>query len=99
MSALVRTYECIDCGERVGPVGYRSRSFPRCAVCALIASLPPERAREVRRRFFTPQQMAQWVRVGSYVDESCAERACDHCGRLYRGPAVYCRQLCALEDS
>jgi len=93
----VSRYQCCDCGEWVGPVGNRSRLPPRCGICHLIASLGPERAREVRRRFLSPTQFAHWVRVGSYIDETCAERACDGCGRLYRGPAVYCRQACALE--
>jgi hypothetical protein len=36
--------------------------------------------------------------AGSYVDETFAERACDYCGKLYRGPALYCSLECATDD-
>ena len=32
----------------------------------------------------------------AYRDNRFAERPCDHCGKPYRGPAVYCRHECAL---
>ena len=35
----------------------------------------------------------------SYVDPACPPRACDKCGALYRGPAVYCSLKCAMEDA
>ena len=35
----------------------------------------------------------------AYRDESFDERACDYCGKLYRGPAVYCSLECALADA
>jgi hypothetical protein len=35
----------------------------------------------------------------AYRDDSYPERACDHCGALYRGPAVYCSLDCALADA
>lgn len=35
----------------------------------------------------------------AYADARFAERACDRCGKLYRGPAVYCQLTCALEDA
>jgi hypothetical protein len=34
----------------------------------------------------------------AYIDESFDERACDFCGKLYRGPAVYCSLECATDD-
>jgi Zn ribbon nucleic-acid-binding protein len=34
-----------------------------------------------------------------YRDEQFPERACDHCGKPYRGPAVYCSLTCAVEDA
>lgn len=34
-----------------------------------------------------------------YRDDSFPERACDRCGTLYRGPAVYCSLKCALADA
>ena len=37
--------------------------------------------------------------AGSYVDPSFNERECDHCGKLYRGPALYCSLTCALSDA
>jgi hypothetical protein len=33
-----------------------------------------------------------------YHDERFPERPCDHCGKLYRGPAVYCSLECAVDD-
>ena len=35
----------------------------------------------------------------AYVDPTFPERACDGCGALYRGPAVYCSLRCAQEDA
>jgi hypothetical protein len=32
----------------------------------------------------------------AYVDETFEERACDHCGKPYRGPAVFCSYECAV---
>lgn len=34
----------------------------------------------------------------AYRDDAFAERACDYCGKLYRGPAVYCSLECATDD-
>jgi hypothetical protein len=36
--------------------------------------------------------------VAAYSDPSFPERACDYCGRPYRGPAVYCSLDCAQAD-
>lgn len=33
-----------------------------------------------------------------YDDPSYPERKCDYCGKLYRGPAVYCSLICATDD-
>jgi len=35
----------------------------------------------------------------AYRDDACDERPCDYCGKIYRGPAVYCRLACALADA
>ena len=35
----------------------------------------------------------------AYSDDSFAPRECDRCGKLYRGPAVYCSLTCALADA
>lgn len=34
-----------------------------------------------------------------YHDARFLERQCDHCGRAYQGPAVYCSLDCALADA
>jgi hypothetical protein len=49
-----------------------------------------------RYRQTTP---AVWTDVASYVDEAREPRACDHCGKTYRGPAVYCSLECAMVDA
>jgi hypothetical protein len=33
-----------------------------------------------------------------YRDERFVERACDYCGKPYRGPAAYCSLECATDD-
>jgi DNA polymerase III epsilon subunit-like protein len=35
----------------------------------------------------------------AYFDHRFPERACDRCGKPYRGPAVYCSLKCAMEDA
>lgn len=35
----------------------------------------------------------------AYRDPSHPERECDHCGKLYRGPAAYCSHKCTLMDA
>ena len=35
----------------------------------------------------------------TYHDDSRPERACHHCGKPYRGPAVYCSLQCAIADA
>jgi hypothetical protein len=35
----------------------------------------------------------------AYRDDRFAERSCDHCGKPYRGPAVYCSLECAVADA
>ena len=35
----------------------------------------------------------------SYRNDAYPERACDHCGQPYRGPAVYCSLACSLADA
>jgi hypothetical protein len=34
-----------------------------------------------------------------YYDPKFAARDCDHCGKSYQGPAVYCSLVCALADA
>jgi hypothetical protein len=35
----------------------------------------------------------------AYRDDSFPKRACDRCGKNYRGPAVYCSLECATADA
>lgn len=42
---------------------------------------------------------AVWTDVASYADDAFEARACDHCGKPYRGPAVYCSLQCAMVDA
>jgi hypothetical protein len=37
--------------------------------------------------------------TSSYRDDRFAERKCDNCHKLYRGPAVYCSHECAILDA
>jgi hypothetical protein len=37
--------------------------------------------------------------LAAYRDPSQPERACDHCGQSYRGPALYCCLRCAVADA
>ena len=46
----------------------------------------------------TPQEAKQRA-IEAYCDDRYAERLCDFCQRLYRGPAVYCQLSCAQADA
>lgn len=37
--------------------------------------------------------------LDAYRNDSYPERACERCGVLYRGPAVYCSKACAVADA
>lgn len=39
------------------------------------------------------------TRPNPFEDPSEPERGCDACGKLYRGPAVYCSFRCAYTDA
>jgi hypothetical protein len=41
--------------------------------------------------------IANWGAI-VYRDDTFDERKCDYCGKLYRGPAVYCSLECATDD-
>jgi hypothetical protein len=47
----------------------------------------------------TPEAPPMLDRTKVYQDESWPERECDRCGRLYRGPTVYCSFNCAVRDA
>ena len=83
-------FDCQDCGVSVvrwfeGPT--------LCAECQWISELPLADQPGARR----------WLRrlhaETDYRNESYAERACDRCGGLYHGPAVYCSLACAVADA
>jgi hypothetical protein len=46
---------------------------------------------------------ASWCDAAGPTDDAyhdrLEERACDHCGKPYHGPAVYCSFACALADA
>lgn len=42
---------------------------------------------------------AMLARDNGYRDEAFSERACERCGKPYRGPAVYCSFACAEADA
>jgi hypothetical protein len=44
-----------------------------------------------------PDRWTEYARA-SYEDKSFPQRSCDHCKRLYQGPAVYCSIECAIAD-
>lgn len=61
----------------------------------------PEGARPLstaeRQARFKQRQAAQLAFArAAYRNPACAQRRCDHCGDLYRGPAVFCCIECAM---
>jgi hypothetical protein len=46
-----------------------------------------------------PRENSNVLARAAYRDDAYPERQCDYCGRLYRGPAVYCSLDCALADA
>jgi hypothetical protein len=93
-------YTCRDCGIHVIAIVLDTPPTPpRCAICMFAAGIADSSDREaIRAHCLDTEGMMHWKRIGCYIDESFPERACDYCGRRYRGPAVYCRQACALAD-
>ena len=43
--------------------------------------------------------VARYNRDRSYEDPRFSERACERCGKPYRGPALYCSFECAAADA
>jgi hypothetical protein len=87
-----REFDCRDCGAHVFAFGEVPDPLPtRCGVCSWIREfVQPFDRGEVRSRYYDTEQWRHWVTIGAYRDESYAERRCDHCGKPYRGPAVFC---------
>lgn len=86
-------YTCLDCG--VGVIAFSEGLGPRCSVCTWIRDMSPAEQEIVRNRLYDREAMQHWRKFGCYHDESFPERPCDHCGRRYQGPAVYCCLACA----
>jgi hypothetical protein len=63
---------------------------PHCGAVALVVSLTND----------GPDWAASETRAKrAYRDDSFPERECDHCGKTYQGPAVYCSLECAMADA
>lgn len=45
-----------------------------------------------------PYRATEFARA-AYRDDSYQERDCDHCGKPFRGPAIYCSLECAVADA
>jgi hypothetical protein len=88
-------FDCRDCGVHVYGFGRDTPPTPlRCATCQWIAEIPSEHRYEVRQRLYDEDAWEHWAKVGSFIDEKFTPRACDHCGKSYQGPAVYCSFAC-----
>ena len=68
------------------------RAAPRCLGCGCKLEADEPQPLYCVRCCIAPRR-------NPYRDEGSPERACDHCGKLYRGPAVYCSLACALADA
>jgi hypothetical protein len=72
----------------------------QCPICERISHHPRDRAERfcVRCGFLDdPNPLTE--RAAAYHDALFPERACDACGKPYRGPAVYCSLRCAIDDA
>lgn len=88
-----REFDCDTCHAHVYTWADDNRT--KCAVCWWISSLKnitPEEEAEIRIMTATPI-------LDKYRDDAFQERECDCCGKLYRGPAVYCSLECAMKDA
>jgi hypothetical protein len=93
--------DCQDCGLHCTIFGAEAGAkMTRCATCQFIRDFSaPEEQEAVRARLYDEESMQYWREIGCYRDDTSPERACDHCQRPYRGPAVYCSLTCALADA
>jgi hypothetical protein len=97
--------DCADCGVHFvtfSNLDAKDHAVPRCMSCLFIREAAPEDQAGLRAMLWSTDHEREWKywrERGAYHDETCAERACDRCGKLYRGPAVYCRLTCALADA
>src|SRR4051812_30061416 len=83
--------------DRYGP----APTTERVDMAAGTMRVSGEVAASTRNRLITADEVAPPLpeRPSAYLDDSYPERTCDHCGRLYRGPAVVCSLSCAIADA
>jgi hypothetical protein len=60
--------------------------------------------RKHRFRAGPPRKSEAWWRLqrlarDAYLNDAYPERKCDRCGKVYRGPALYCSLDCAVADA
>lgn len=84
---------CADCGNDVFAPG------PTGGIAHNIACLDCGSAFNVAGAFGTPIHAERIGNPHPYRDADSAPRDCDHCGHVYRGPAVYCSLRCAMADA
>jgi hypothetical protein len=111
-SGALASFTCPDCGRtsynlndvREGYCGFchaftgNGALKARCAACGA-----PARGRlilclDCGRPFVFAENYVERAEA-AYHNDRFAERPCDNCGELYRGPAVYCSLKCALADA
>jgi len=92
-------FDCEGCGFHLISFVDQVPSDGFCAVCALLSEFEaPENLMPMRRRC----EPGGWISertMRAYRDRRFPERSCDHCGKPYQGPAVYCSIDCALADA
>jgi hypothetical protein len=95
-------YDCHDCGAHVYQFGgcVLPRIPPRCAICSTLREhIPPEERAELRQELYDVEAKLYWATKGCWEDEAYAERKCDACPKMYRGPSMYCSLDCAQGDA
>ena len=95
-------FECNDCDTIVESAGPLDNPERRCAGCQFIAEVAQENREAMRAAMFANGAIGRprpREAVEAYHDDSKPWRECDHCGRSYRGPSVYCCVSCALADA
>lgn len=85
---------CAPCGKRYGRRPVRAAPTFHAGICDLCFD-----ATSVTEPRDFGHLLPGWEAAAAYRDASHPARACDHCRRLYRGPAVYCSLRCALADA
>lgn len=93
---------CPDCGSTSlwdGPRGGLSVN-QQCLMCGSWWNvLRYDFGDEVGRHVILAERIPDKPGFNPYFDAACPPRRCDHCGRFYKGPAVYCSLGCAQADA